>query len=99
MRWVVGLPRVARSPNTNWSDKCLIRIETRSRPSARRRTSFGSAKGAPKDRLKTIGGRAVIQRSREECHRDDEPEEEEKVLARRPDANMPALLTKDVRGG
>jgi len=43
--------------------------------------------------------RAVIQRSREECHRDDEPEEEEKVLARRPDANMPALLTKDVRGG
>lgn len=26
-------------------------------------------------------------------------EEEEKVLAGRPDANMPALLTKDVLGG
>jgi len=26
-------------------------------------------------------------------------EDEEKVLAGRPDANMPALLTKDVRGG
>ena len=32
--------------------------------------------------------------------RPDEPlEEEEKVLAGKPDANMPALLTKDVLGG
>jgi hypothetical protein len=30
---------------------------------------------------------------------DDEFAEEEKVLAGRPDANIPALLTKDVRGG
>jgi hypothetical protein len=29
----------------------------------------------------------------------DEFAEEEKVLAGRPDADMPALLTKDVRGG
>ena len=30
---------------------------------------------------------------------DDFMEDEEKILAGRPDANMPALLTKDVRGG
>jgi hypothetical protein len=55
--------------------------------------------GRPEGQAQDHWRRAVIQRSREECHRDDEPEEEEKVLARRPDANMPALLTKDVRGG
>jgi hypothetical protein len=31
--------------------------------------------------------------------RNEETYEEEKVLADRPDANMPALLTKDVHGG
>jgi len=55
--------------------------------------------GRPEGQAQDHWRRAVIQRSREECRRDDEPEEEEKVLARRPDANMPALLTKDVRGG
>jgi Protein of unknown function (DUF2934) len=30
---------------------------------------------------------------------DDHMEDEEKILAGRPDANMPALLTKDVHGG
>ena len=51
-------------------------------------------------RAQDHGRRAVIQRPREERHRDNEPvEEEEKVLAGRPDANMPALLTKDVQGG
>ena len=44
--------------------------------------------------------RAVIEACGNECHRDDEPlEDEEKVLAGHPGANMPALLTKDVRGG
>jgi len=33
-------------------------------------------------------------------NRPDEPmEEEEKILERRPDVNMPALLTRDVPGG
>jgi len=31
--------------------------------------------------------------------RNDHTEDEEKVLAGRPDANIPALLTKDVPGG
>ena len=31
--------------------------------------------------------------------RDDVMEEEEKILAGRPDVNMPSLLTKDVQGG
>ena len=44
--------------------------------------------------------RAIIEACGDECHRDDEPlEDEGKVLAGHPDANMPALLTKDVRGG
>ena len=30
---------------------------------------------------------------------DDHMEDEEKILAGRPDVNMPALLTKDVQGG
>jgi Protein of unknown function (DUF2934) len=32
-------------------------------------------------------------------HRNELLHDEEKVLAGRPDANMPALLTKDVHGG
>jgi hypothetical protein len=36
----------------------------------------------------------------EEAGLPDEPmEDEEKILAGRPDVNMPALLTKDVHGG
>ena len=35
----------------------------------------------------------------EEADRHEFVGEEEKVLANRPDANMPALLTKDVLGG
>ena len=56
--------------------------------------------GRPDGQAQVHWKRAVIERSREERRRDDEPmEEEEKVLAGRLDANMPALLTKDVRGG
>lgn len=56
--------------------------------------------GRPEGRAPDHWMRAVIERAREERRRDDEPEEEEeKVLAGRPDANMPALWTKDVRGG
>ena len=36
---------------------------------------------------------------RERGPRDDAMDEEEKVLAGEPDANMPALLTHDVPGG
>jgi hypothetical protein len=32
-------------------------------------------------------------------HRDEPMDEEEKILANRPDVNMPALLTRDVPGG
>ena len=54
--------------------------------------------GRPEGQAQDHWKRAVIERSRERC--DDEPmEEEEKVMAGRPDANMPALLTKDVPGG
>ena len=35
----------------------------------------------------------------ENASRDDQMDDEEKVIANRPDANMPALLTRDVLGG
>ena len=56
--------------------------------------------GRPAGRALDHWGRAIIEICRDERHRDDQPlEDEEKVLAGHPDANMPALLTKDVRGG
>ena len=55
--------------------------------------------GCPEGRAPDHWRRAVIEKAREERRRADEAEEEEKVLAGRPDANMPALLTQDVRGG
>jgi hypothetical protein len=54
--------------------------------------------GRPAGRALDHWRRAIIEACGDECHRDDEPLEE-KVLAGHPDANMPALLTKDVRGG
>ena len=56
--------------------------------------------GRPEGRAKDHWGRAIIEGFGEERGRDDEPmEDEERVLAGRPDANIPALLTKDVPGG
>jgi hypothetical protein len=56
--------------------------------------------GRPEGRSQDHWGRAVIERFGEERSRDDEcMEDEEKVIAGRPDANIPALLTKDVPGG
>ena len=43
--------------------------------------------------------RAANFESLDQEHDDELFAEEEKVLAGRPDANIPALLTKDVRGG
>ena len=45
----------------------------------------------------TTGGERSSKRSRR--HGDEPMEDEEKILAGRPDANLPALLTKDVPGG
>ena len=56
--------------------------------------------GRPDGRALDHWRRAAIEMACEERRRYDEPEEEEeKVLVGRPDANMPALLTKDVQGG
>ena len=55
--------------------------------------------GCPEGRAKDHWHAAMIG-FQSERSRDDEPmEDEEKVLAGRADANIPALLTKDVRGG
>jgi len=59
-------------------------------------TSFGSARGVPKDAQRTIGS-APIEYSAGGCG--SASDDEEKIIAGRPDANMPALLTKDVPGG
>ena len=58
--------------------------------------------GRPDGRAQDHWMRAVIEALCEERSRDRDDEvmeDEEKVLAGRPDANIPALLTKDVPGG
>jgi hypothetical protein len=57
--------------------------------------------GRPEGYTQDHWERAIIEASNGDIRgRDDEfMQDEEKVLAGRPDANMPALLTKDVPGG
>jgi hypothetical protein len=55
--------------------------------------------GRPEGRAREHWLSAIVEVSREEHGRADEFVDEEKVLAGRPDANIPAMLTKDVHGG
>ena len=56
--------------------------------------------GRPEGRAQDHWLSATLEEFGEEPDQDAElMDDEEKVLAGRPDANMPALLTKDVRGG
>jgi hypothetical protein len=56
--------------------------------------------GRPEGRAQDHWLSATLESFSEEPGQDAEfMDDEEKVLAGRPDANMPALLTKDVRGG
>jgi hypothetical protein len=58
------------------------------------------SEGRPEGRADDHWQFAFIENSSGERVRDDEHmDDEEKILAGRPDANIPALLTKDVRGG
>jgi Protein of unknown function (DUF2934) len=58
------------------------------------------SEGRPEGRADDHWRFASIENLGGERVRDDEPmDDEEKILAGRPDANIPALLTKDVRGG
>ncbi|HEY2620953.1 MAG TPA: DUF2934 domain-containing protein [Acetobacteraceae bacterium] len=55
------------------------------------------SEGRPEGHAHDHWGRAIIATSPRDG---EEPmEDEEKILAGRPDANLPALLTKDVPGG
>jgi hypothetical protein len=56
--------------------------------------------GRPEGRAEVHWRYATIEELGGERMSDDEPiEDEEKVLAGRADANIPAMLTKDVHGG
>jgi hypothetical protein len=56
--------------------------------------------GCPHGRADDHWRQAIVEWFGEECRRDAElMDDEEKVLAGRRDANIPALLTKDVHGG
>jgi hypothetical protein len=58
------------------------------------------SEGRPEGRADDHWRFASIDNPGGERVRDDETmEDEENILAGRPDANIPALLTKDVRGG
>jgi Protein of unknown function (DUF2934) len=55
--------------------------------------------GRPEGRARHHWLSATLEGLGESPERADEFIDEEKVLAGRPDANIPAMLTKDVRGG
>ena len=55
--------------------------------------------GRPDGRAQDHWLQAVTGLAAQRDRKDERMEEEEKVLAGRPDANMPALLTQDVPGG
>ena len=55
--------------------------------------------GRPEGRARDHWKSASTEEARARLRDDDFLEDEEKVLAGRIDANMPALLTKDVHGG
>jgi hypothetical protein len=58
------------------------------------------SEGRPEGRADNHWEFASIENSGGERVRDEAPmDDEEKLLAGRPDANIPALLTKEVRGG
>jgi Protein of unknown function (DUF2934) len=58
------------------------------------------SEGRPEGRADDHWRFASIEDADAERVRDEEPmDDEEKIIAGRPDANIPALLTKDVRGG
>ncbi len=56
------------------------------------------ASGRPEGRAIDHWTRAAVER-RGRAHADDAEEDEERVMAGRSDANIPAMLTKDVPGG
>ena len=55
--------------------------------------------GRPDGRAQDHWRQAVAGLAAQLGRNDERMEDEEKILAGRPDANMPALLTKDVPGG
>jgi hypothetical protein len=57
--------------------------------------------GRPEGCTRDHWERAIIEISVDDIRRRDDEflQDEEKIMAGRPDANMPALLTKDVPGG
>ena len=69
--------------------------------SVRERAYFmWESEGRPEGRAHVHWTYATTQISGDAHGRDDEPmEDEEKIMAGRPDVNFPALLTKDVHGG
>jgi hypothetical protein len=48
---------------------------------------------------KALPGRTTAPLPEQNAHRDEALDEEEKILSGHPDVNMPALLTRDVKGG
>ncbi len=69
--------------------------------SVRERAYFiWESEGRPEGRAHVHWRYATVEHFGGSHGRDDEPmEDEEKIMAGRPDVNFPALLTKDVHGG
>ena len=82
-------------------DARMSELDQRRKQTIRERAYFiWEREGRPEGRAQDHWRYATIEESGEERGQGNEfMEDEEKVLAGRPDANIPALLTKDVRGG
>ena len=81
---------------TPGSDKCRNRTEITL--SEKERTYIWERDGRPEGQAEAHWLSAAREQSGNEPA-DEFMDDEEKILAGRPDANMPALLTKDVHGG
>jgi hypothetical protein len=74
----------------------------RNKDAALRETAYfiWEREGRPQGQAEDHWKRAVSERSSKQRRWDDDPMmDEERILAGRPDVNIPALLTKDVPGG
>ena len=83
---------------TPGSDKCRNRTEITNMPSEKERTDIWERDGRPEGQAEAHWVSAAREQSVHEPA-DEFMDDEEKIFAGRPDANMPALLTKDVHGG
>ena len=87
--------------NSRWSGSLIHGrwVDFRNMPLVKRLIRWRRARVAQRAEHRRAANDEVSADEHERGQGDDLLDDEEKVLAGRPDANIPAMLTKDVRGG